>query len=474
MPSIKQCDAFLAKHHQYVSPLVLALALIVALDLVTPTMLLAQEVPPASIIPINPPIDQSNPPSVVPVVQPQNPQTPQQNQGQPMPPQNLGGEQPGQVGGQSGPVGNFGPQNGPGPMMGDGGQFSKGQPGNFGGQNGPSEEQMAKEQARRDANNLKQMKNGMRGMEQGIKMFQKQIDRLIKQGIAVPTETTENIAKINTLIQTLKSTENFQDAQEQMQELPDLMQSLDEQRMNLEKLSRWPRTLKQADQILKQLNRTLTQNKNLSLKLAKTGYDISDIVSKFEASVQAMKDSRDKAVELIKTDPDAAYDEVQNNLFEQMDDVMQSDRTIKELGNLSRFNSSFKRGLAEGQSMIRKLKAKKIDTADLEAKLLEIKAKAAEINAIISQKPIDTEAIVGVFEDLDSMRQEFQNMASDLMGDGNDMPWEGGPQQFKRIDTGSINKFMPQSGGSGPGFGGPQSGGGPGMNNAPQMAPGTF
>lgn len=339
--------------------------------------------------------------------------------------------------------------------------------GNFNGPSGPSEEQMNKQQAQREAQQLKQMKSGMRGMEQGIKMIQKQIDRLTKQGIAVPAEISDTISKITGIISTLKLSDNFQDVQDQMQDLPDLMQTFDDQRMTLEKLSRWPQTLKQANQIIKQLNRTLAQNKNLSLRLAKNGFDINDIVSKFEASVQAMKDSRDKAVELIKTDPDAAYDELQNNVFEQVDDIMQSDRTIKELGNLSRFKSSFKSGLAEGQSMIRKLKSQKIDTSDLEAKLEEIKGKATEINSIISQKPIDTEAIVGVFEELDTMRQDFQSAASDLMGDsGSNMPWESGPQRFKQIDTGSLNKFMPQGGGSG--F---QSG--PVMQQ-PQMAPGTF
>lgn len=490
MLSIKQCDAFLAKHHQYVSPFVLAIALIVTLDLVTPTMLLAQTSsstpPPDSNIIFCDVLGRQATKDECGLASSQQPgtniifcdslgrQTTKdacpagniQQQPQVQPNNQFQPNQQQQMMPQQGQTGNFNQ----GPQMG-------GQQGNY----GPSEEQMNKEQARneaqqakREAQQLKQMKQGMRGMEQGIKMFQKQIARLTKQGITVPAEIAENITKITTLMQTLKATDNFQDAQDQMQELPDLMDSLNEQRMTLEKLSRWPQTLKQADRTVKQLDRSLTQNKSLAARLSKKGYDISELVAKFESGVQTMKDSRAKAIELIKTDPDSAFDEIENNLFEQMDDLMQSDRTIKELGNLSAFNSSFKRGIAEGQSMINKLKRMKIDTTDLVAKLAELKAKATEINAVIKQKPIDADSIVGIFEELDWMRQDFQSATSELMGDsGNDMPWESGPQQFKKIDTRSLNKFMPQQGdGSGQGFGGSQSGGS--EMKQPQMAPGTF
>lgn len=340
-----------------------------------------------------------------------------------------------------------------------------------GGPNGPTEEQMNKQQAERDAQQLKQMKSGLRGMEQGVKMFQKQIDRLTKQNIVIPTEVADTMTKITALISSLKSTDNFQDAQDQMQELPDLMQNLNDQRMTLEKLSRWPQTLKQADRILKQLDKSLAQDQSLSLKLAKNGYDISDLVNKFASGIQLLKDSREKAVGLIKTDPDAAFEEIQTNLFEQTNDLMQSDQTIKELSNLSRFNSSFKSSLNQAQSVIKKLKNLKVDTSELEAQLQQVKDKAAEVTALIGQKPIDTEAIIGVFDDLNSLRQDFENTSQQLMSDAGvnlGLPWESGPQQFKQIDTGSLNKFMPQQSQS------PQQNNfGPGGNN-PQMSPGTF
>ena len=43
MLSIKKCDAFLAKHHRYISPFVLAMITILTLNLITPTVLLAAE-----------------------------------------------------------------------------------------------------------------------------------------------------------------------------------------------------------------------------------------------------------------------------------------------------------------------------------------------------------------------------------------------------------------------------------------------
>lgn len=38
---VKHCDAMLAKYHSYVSPFVLSMLLILTLDLLTPTLLVA-------------------------------------------------------------------------------------------------------------------------------------------------------------------------------------------------------------------------------------------------------------------------------------------------------------------------------------------------------------------------------------------------------------------------------------------------
>lgn len=43
MLSIKQCDAFLAKYHRYISPFILSMSAILVLNLITPTVLLAAE-----------------------------------------------------------------------------------------------------------------------------------------------------------------------------------------------------------------------------------------------------------------------------------------------------------------------------------------------------------------------------------------------------------------------------------------------
>lgn len=504
MISIKQCDAFLAKHHQYISPLVLAIAFIVALDLVTPTLLLAQTEP-STYIP--PAVQQSNTIfcdvlgrqatmeecGLASSQQPgsntifcdslrrqttkdecdannsnQQPQSGQPNyqfqpnQQQQMMPQQGGSNfnnsqpQPGQ-----GQNGNFNQ----GPQM--GGQGQQGQQGQMGkGNNGPSEKQQAQQ--------LKQMKQGMTGMEQNIKSLQKQILSLTKKGLVAPSDITESITKITAIIQGVKSATTFDEAQNAgIDEMQDLMQSLQDQRMSLERLARWPQTLKQADQSLKTLVKSVTQNKTLATKLAKSGYDISDLVGKFEASIQALKDSRNRAVELIKTDSEAAFDEIQDNFFDQMDDVTQSDRTIKELGSLSKFASSFKSQVATAKRTIKSLTAKKLDISELQSIFDSVVTKGAEINALLKVKPIDTDAMVGMFEELDNLRQEFENARLDLVGDSGTMPWETGPQQFnmKSLNTNSINQFIPQKPEPfDPGFNGSQSGNS-GMN---QMAPGTF
>lgn len=423
MSYFKQCEDLLAKHHNHVSPVVLAVSLIAVLGLISPTLLFAQELISSEPVPMTAPPTMTAPPEGQTIMDPNQTQpapyqpAPYQNT---MPPKDQYYQAP--------------------PMMDQGGTREGTQPREM---QGPSAEQ----QAKMEAQNLRRLQQSTRGMEQQLKMFQNQITRLTKQGLTAPATVSENLTKLATLIQAIKNAKTFEEAQNAgLEDIGDLMQTLNEERGSLERLARWPQALKQVDRTLKNLTRSLTQNKTIATRLAKNNYDISDLIVKYEESVAELKASRDKAVELVKTDPEAAFSELEDNFFSQFEEVMQSDRTIKELGNLSRFNASFKTGVAEATRTIKVLKAKKVDTAALTSILDSVKAKGAEITALMKVKPVDTDAMVTIFEELDSLRQEFESAVNELTGD-EAMPWEKGPQQFKQFNSGDINKYLPSTSG---------------------------
>lgn len=425
MEAIKKCDEFLAKHHHYVSPLVLAIAAMVTLDLVMPTILLAQEVPSGSM------------PTVI--------SAPSSSQGQqPMPSQNQGSgyqQMPERDSGQyqaMPPQGANQFQNQPPQNQYNEQRDNEPRGPQFGGGMGPQNDEQA----------LKGMLRGMKGAETAVKSLQKQFAKLEKQNIAIPENMKQAMEKMNEIFSKVKEAKTMDEALDAgVTDIQEYMQTIQDGRMQLEQLSRWPQTVKQADKLVKKLDSMLVADKKIADRLSKKDFDISDIISNFESKVQALKASREKANELIKTDPEAAFDELQTNFFEQIDEVMQSDRTIKELSNLSRFSSSFKTGLSSMQTAIKSLKAKKVDTTDLETKLQEMKDKATEITNLMKEKPIDTDAVVNAFDELNSLREDFETTKHDLIGDDNEvMPWDQGPSQINmnQMNAGNIMKYVPQ------------------------------
>ena len=52
-------------------------------------------------------------------------------------------------------------------------------------------------------------------------------------------------------------------------------------------------------------------------------------------------------------------------------------------------------------------------------------------------------------DELENIKQEFEAKISELTGQGEALPWEQGPQQFKRVDLPQgFDKFLPSQQGS--------------------------
>jgi septum formation inhibitor MinC len=116
------------------------------------------------------------------------------------------------------------------------------------------------------------------------------------------------------------------------------------------------------------------------------------------------------------------------------------------MNNLGRFNSDFKRSLSDAQKTIKKLQKSKIDTADLDDLLSQIKTQGEEIVALLKVKPLDNEAIVSALDELQNVRQEFNDQVAELTGDDNTpMPWDQGTQQFQKIEMSpSMSQYLPK------------------------------
>lgn len=316
---------------------------------------------------------------------------------------------------------------------------------------GLNETMQSLDQSRQDivegAQRVDGIKRGVKGMESGLKMFANQIAKLAKQKIVVPTEVMDNLNKVKAIIAAIKTAKTMDEMNAAgAEDLQEAMQNLDESRGQLEMLARWPQTLKQMNSELSRLNAELKKAKAIVERLKKQEIDLSDTYAQFEAAVAKMKAVKDQADNDVKAGGSTeVFDNIQADFFGQMEDTMQYQRVIMTMSNLSRFNADFKKGIAQAQSQIRKLKAKKFDSSMAEGILNDINNKGKEILAMLKAKPINEDDIILTLEDMETLNQDFNAEVSALTDEAAVMPWEQGPQQFQQPQMpNNWQQLMPQ------------------------------
>lgn len=307
------------------------------------------------------------------------------------------------------------------------------------------------DEARREifenAQRLEGIKRGIKGMEQGLKMFEKQIAKLEKQKISVPSDVAENVAKLKNVIATVKAAKTWDEAESAgIEDIGDLMQTLDESRQKLEILARWPQTLKQLDREITRLNSALKRSKSMADRLLKKEIDVMGHYTAFEEAVNKLKAVRNEAVTKMQTgESDDAFSLLEDSFFGQMEDIWQNQKVIEMMGNLGRFNADVKNGLNQSQQMINRLKRQKIDTTELSEILAEAKAKAEEVKNIMKEKDFDEEAVMSGIDEMENLRQQFDEKVQELTGQSDEMPWEKGPQQFQSMQMSpGVQRYLPQ------------------------------
>ncbi len=303
-------------------------------------------------------------------------------------------------------------------------------------------------QAIQSAEQLKGLKQGIMGMEKGLKAFEAQLARITKQKAAIPAEIKDKVAAIKVKIAAVKAAKTWDEAEAAgVEELQDAMESLNDYRDQLEVLMRLPMMQKQLDQQMARLNTEVKKTAAIVTRLKKQGIDLAEEQAAFAAAVGQLKAVRDNALVQVKSGGAAAIktalDDLEENFFGQMTDVMESSRVIQTMSALSRFSADLKRNLTAAQNQINQLKKKKANTAELESLLSQAKEKGNEVAALTRAKPVDTDAVMEGIAALEDLRTQFDDQALEL-GGGAAMPWETGADQFKDVGNYDISKFMPK------------------------------
>lgn len=298
----------------------------------------------------------------------------------------------------------------------------------------------------RKESQLKQMRQGVNGMEQMVNQFEKQLAKLKSQGIALPNGVDDSLGKLKAVIEKVKAAKDPDEMQQTMQDIPDLMGNLNDSRQQLEMLTRWQQTKKQIDREMNQLQKELKRSKVLADKLIAKGVDVSAIYNQFEQAVNKLKSVRDDATSKIQSgDAQSAFDLLENDYFGQMQEVRERARIIDSLSHLTRFAADFKRSTNQARRQISLLKRQKIDTSDLEAMLNDMLSKGNAVSDLMKgQLPqdIDQEGLMTALQDLESAKQLFLDKVTELNG-GQDRPWDSSEANLSPLQLpDQLNNFV--------------------------------
>lgn len=294
------------------------------------------------------------------------------------------------------------------------------------------------------------LKKMLASMDRGVVSYEKQLAKLEKQGLTIPADVKDDLDKLKIGLDVIKNAKSPEElAATDPETLGDLMTKVNESRPRLEMISKWPRILKQADQQIARFQKELAKTKILVDRLKAKDIDVSANYAAFEEDVTKIKAARDAADALMKEgQSEGAFNKMEDEFFNLLDNVGENQRVIQMMANLSRFNVEFKRGMAGAQKQIKNLQRRKIDVSELQGIYDQALAKGNEIMGLIKTQPIDEEAILSAMDMMENLKQQFQDKIDELTG--KPMPWEDKtPSQFQQIQmpkdfNSSFQQVKPQ------------------------------
>lgn len=298
---------------------------------------------------------------------------------------------------------------------------------------------------------LAAIKKAVISMEKGVTSFEKQAEKVKKQGVVLPDDVVENLKKARTLVNTIKSAKTWDEVEAAgFYEFDDVMDELNNSRQELEYLAKWPMIMKEVDKQIAKLELALKNAKTKVDLLEKKNIDVGFNYINFEQEINKLKDIKTEAINKMKEGKgEEAFDILENNFFDNLDNVYENQRVIEEMNGLGRFNSDFKKELANVDLRIKTLKKKKIDTKEADAKLIEVKNAAKKVNDLLQTKPQDMTMIKIAIEEFEALRKSLYDIIDKIDTADDTMIWEipgKNDIKFQKINmTNDFKKMIPEN-----------------------------
>lgn len=300
-----------------------------------------------------------------------------------------------------------------------------------------------------DEQRLEMMKKGLKQFNKEVARIKSQIASLQKKGINIPVELSGAIAQMDAIAEKIKNADSVEAIEDDMDDFQDASNTIREWMPKLGMMAQMPQMFKQADKEISRAEKAYTSD---AKRIKSSKMDLSDLLAEFRKAIDEQKAVLNTAKELSSSDPEKAINNLQDDFFGNMDNMWEKERVIQMALNIKQGMSQMTREMKDADSLIKKLKAKKVDTSELEQLLSQAKAEFEQVKVLASAKPIDLESLMDQIEKMIDVKQEFGDKVQELTGDtGYSMPQQ---QHGQNYQFNMPSGFMMSNSGPG-GQGGP-------------------
>lgn len=294
---------------------------------------------------------------------------------------------------------------------GDEGGFNDGSESGFGGEE--EGDNFEAREAEMRARQLSEMKRNLRGMEQGLKMIQKMVDKLTRQNVAIPQEYATLVSDLTQALAVVKGATEFTDEVEAaMSVIMERGEELRDAGPRLGALSQWPSTLKQAEAQVKRLDAQLAR-----VKKNKTASSYPDLIARVEAAVGAVRSALAQAKsEASGGDIEGAMEMLREGVFEATEDAYDEMRVLENMANLSRVVKQAEKEITRYEKEAARYEKQKKDTTALRNLIALMKSKLSEVKGVLSSGSADPDDLFEVMSAAEEIRNDADAELQHLRG----------------------------------------------------------
>lgn len=254
---------------------------------------------------------------------------------------------------------------------------------------------------------LSQVKRGMQQMTRMINQMESRIKALQRKKVKISDEVTSAMAQLKELVVKAQNIKDPEEMQEVGPQIGELVQDINERFGDLERLAEFPRMVAQANRMIRQFE---SQIKRLEARVNARKLDVGDTLSDAKSLLSEMKTARDAAsAAAAQGDAEGAFEQLQEGVFERGDEIGDKMSALEIIVQAPQRIAQMNRELRTMESRMKQLARKGQDMTEAKALIADARAKLAVITGLTKQRPMPTEEIMSMVEELEDVVDQIRD-----------------------------------------------------------------